>query len=167
MSSAYLRLLIFLREILIPACVSSSPAFLMMYSAVPYKFLENRNKQSCTQFSGLRWWERAPAWILFSDSLQWLSSVTLYLKYYPFYCNWWNFILFNGRVIILLQIYMHAFLQIKYSCFTWNLGPLSPSRRLQSSGLSLWRPWQLAPKQGCGELSWQVDRVTVRTYRSR
>ena len=31
--SAYLRLLIFLPEILIPACASSSPAFLMMYSA--------------------------------------------------------------------------------------------------------------------------------------
>ena len=32
-SSAYLRLLIFLPAILIPACVSSSPAFLTMYSA--------------------------------------------------------------------------------------------------------------------------------------
>ena len=32
-SSAYLRLLIFLPEILIPICVSSSPAFHMMYSA--------------------------------------------------------------------------------------------------------------------------------------
>ena len=32
-SSAYLRLLIFLPEILIPACASSSPAFLRMYSA--------------------------------------------------------------------------------------------------------------------------------------
>ena len=32
-SSAYLRLLIFLPAILIPACVSSSPAFLMMYCA--------------------------------------------------------------------------------------------------------------------------------------
>ena len=32
-SSAYLRSLIFLPAILIPACVSSSPAFLMMYSA--------------------------------------------------------------------------------------------------------------------------------------
>ena len=31
-SSAYLRLLIFLLAILIPACVSSSPAFFMMYS---------------------------------------------------------------------------------------------------------------------------------------
>ena len=32
-SSEYLRLLIFLPEILIPACASSSPAFPMMYSA--------------------------------------------------------------------------------------------------------------------------------------
>ena len=32
-SSAYLRLLIFLPAILIPACASSSPAFIMMYSA--------------------------------------------------------------------------------------------------------------------------------------
>src|SRR5574340_1208481 len=32
-SSAYLRLLTFLPEILIPVCASSSPAFLMMYSA--------------------------------------------------------------------------------------------------------------------------------------
>ena len=32
-SSEYLRLLIFLMAILIPACASSSPAFLMMYSA--------------------------------------------------------------------------------------------------------------------------------------
>ena len=49
-SSAYLRLLIFLLPILIPACASSSPAFHMMYSA--YKL----NKQSdniqpwCTPF---------------------------------------------------------------------------------------------------------------------
>ena len=33
MSSAYLRLVIFLPLILIPACASSSPAFFMMYSA--------------------------------------------------------------------------------------------------------------------------------------
>ena len=32
-SSAYLRLLIFLPAILIPTCASSSPAFLLMYSA--------------------------------------------------------------------------------------------------------------------------------------
>ena len=36
-SSAYLRLLIFLPAILIPACAPSSPAFLMMYSAFKLK----------------------------------------------------------------------------------------------------------------------------------
>ena len=44
-SSAYLRLLIFLLEILIPAWASSSPAFLMMYSA--YKL----NKQGDNIYS--------------------------------------------------------------------------------------------------------------------
>ena len=38
-SSAYLRLLIFLPEILIPVCASSSPAFCLMYSA--YKQSDN------------------------------------------------------------------------------------------------------------------------------
>ena len=39
--------------------------------SIPYQLLENRNKQSCTQFSVLRLWERAPVWIPFGDSLQW------------------------------------------------------------------------------------------------
>ena len=40
-SSAYLRLLVFLLAILIPACTSSSPEFLMMYSA--YKLNKQGN----------------------------------------------------------------------------------------------------------------------------
>ena len=46
-SSAYLKLLIFLPAILIPACASSSPAFLMMYSA--YKL----NKQGDNIIMGI------------------------------------------------------------------------------------------------------------------
>ena len=42
--TAYLKLLIFLPAILIPACVSSSPAFLMMYSA--YKLNKQGDKYS-------------------------------------------------------------------------------------------------------------------------
>ena len=51
-SSAYLKLLIFLQAILIPACDSSSPTFYMMHFALAYKL----NKQSdsvqpwCTPF---------------------------------------------------------------------------------------------------------------------
>ena len=58
------------------------------------------------QFSGLRSWERVPAWIPFSNSLQWLFSAlaTLYISDYPFCCNWWNFILCNSWVIILLLL---------------------------------------------------------------
>ena len=53
-SSAYLRLLICLPAILIPACVLSSPAFLMMYSA--YKLnKQGENKQL--------WHTPFPIWI--------------------------------------------------------------------------------------------------------
>ena len=49
-SSAYLRLLIFLPAILIPACASSSPAFRMMYSA--YKLIKqgDNTQPCCTPF---------------------------------------------------------------------------------------------------------------------
>ena len=48
-TSAYLRLLIFLPAILIPACASSSPAFHKMYSV--YKLnKQGDNIQSCTPF---------------------------------------------------------------------------------------------------------------------
>ena len=83
------------------------------------------------QFSGLRSWERVTA---FSNSLQWLfsASATLYVLDYPFSCNWWNFILCNGWVIILLKIYKHAVLLIQYPCSTRDLGPLHPSFCLHS-----------------------------------
>ena len=48
-SSAYLRLLIFLLAVLIPACASSSPTFHVMYSA--YKLnKQGDNIQPCTPF---------------------------------------------------------------------------------------------------------------------
>ena len=49
-SSAYLRLLIFLPEILIPACASSSPAFLMMYSAYQLNKQGDNIQPWCTPF---------------------------------------------------------------------------------------------------------------------
>ena len=49
-SSAYLRLLIFLPAILIPACASSSPAFLMMYSAYKLSKQDNNIQPWCTPF---------------------------------------------------------------------------------------------------------------------
>jgi len=48
--SAYLRLLIFLPAILIPACVSSSPAFLMMYFAYKLNKQGDNIQSWCTPF---------------------------------------------------------------------------------------------------------------------
>ena len=49
-SSAYLRLLIFLLEILIPACASSSLAFLMMYAACKLNKQSDNIQPWCTTF---------------------------------------------------------------------------------------------------------------------
>ena len=58
-SSAYLRLLIFLPVILIPACVSSSSAFLLMYSAYKLNALISQIPVSFSKHS-LRGWEDFP-----------------------------------------------------------------------------------------------------------
>ena len=50
MSPAYLRLLIFLPVILIPACASSSPTFLMMYSAYKLNKQDDNIQPWCTPF---------------------------------------------------------------------------------------------------------------------
>ena len=47
-SSAYLRLLIFLPAILIPACASSSPVFLMMFSAYKLNKQDDNIQPWCT-----------------------------------------------------------------------------------------------------------------------
>ena len=49
-SSAYLRLLVFLLAILIPACASSSPAFYMMYSAFKVNNHGDNIQMWCTPF---------------------------------------------------------------------------------------------------------------------
>ena len=49
-SSAYLRLLIFLPAILIPACAYSSPAFLVMYSAYKLNKQGDNIQPWCTPF---------------------------------------------------------------------------------------------------------------------
>ena len=49
-SSAYLRLLIFLLAILIPACASTSPAFCMMYSACKLDKQGDNRQPWCTPF---------------------------------------------------------------------------------------------------------------------
>ena len=63
MSSAYLRLLIFLLAILIPACASSSPAFHMVYSAYKLNKQDDNIQPWCTPFPI---WNQSivPCWVL-------------------------------------------------------------------------------------------------------
>ena len=74
-SAAYLRLLIFLPAVLIPTCASSSPAFLMMYSA--YKL----NKQG----DNIQPWRTPfPIWNQsekYKSKLQW--DITSHLSEWP------------------------------------------------------------------------------------
>ena len=113
------------------------------------------------QFSGLRPWERVPAWIPFSNSLQWLfsASATLYVLDYPFCCNWWNFILCNVWVIILLKIYKHAVLLIKYPGSTRDLDPPCPSFCLILFGA--WKPTELTFSPGLSRPPWE-DALCLR-----
>ena len=82
-STAYLRLLIFFQAVLIPACASSSPAFLMMYSA--YKL----NKQGdniqpwsvvpCPVLTAASW----PAYGFLKSHVRW-SGIPISLRIFQF-----------------------------------------------------------------------------------
>ena len=62
------------------------------------------------------------------DSFQWLPSVTLFSDLVLYRLSiLLQLVEFHGLVIILLKIYKHAFLLIKYPCSTRGLGPLRPS----------------------------------------
>ena len=52
-TSTYLRLLIFLPAVLIPAWASTSPAFLMMYSAAPYSSPILQRQPAVQQFNSV------------------------------------------------------------------------------------------------------------------
>ena len=95
-SSVYLRLLIFLLAILIPACASSSPAFLIMYSAyklnklntqpwhIPF-LIWNQSVVPCPVLTVASWpayrflkrkirWSGTPIWFRIFHSLFWSTQ---------------------------------------------------------------------------------------------
>ena len=88
-SSAYLRLLIFLPTILIPAWVSSSPAFLMMYSAykqgdniqlwhIPFP-IWNQSVVPCPVMTVASW----PAYRFLRSQARW-SGIPISLRFFQF-----------------------------------------------------------------------------------
>ena len=94
-SSAYLRLLIFLPEILTPACASSSPAFLMMYSAYKLSKQSDNTQLWCTPF--LIWnqsvvpcpvltVDSSPAYRFLKRQVRW-SAIAISLKFSTVCCD--------------------------------------------------------------------------------
>ena len=91
-SSAYLRLLIFLWAILIPACDSFSPAFHMMYSAYKLNKQGDNIQPWCTPFP---LWNQSivprpvltvaswPAYIFLRRQVRW-SGVLIFLRIFQF-----------------------------------------------------------------------------------
>ena len=112
--------------------------------SVPYRFLENRNKQSCPQFSGPRSWDGTHTWIPFRTfyfSVKLLSRVPVsntWIVFWPCdhcyslsYCCYASvFSVFYFIFCLKLPcvtIYKHTLPWIKHPFSTRDLGPLRPS----------------------------------------
>ena len=81
-SSAYMRLLIFLPTILIPTCDSSSPAFHMIYSA--YKLNKQGEPVCCSMSSSVASW---PAYRFLKRQVRWSSIFPSLEEFSTVYCD--------------------------------------------------------------------------------
>ena len=144
-SSAYLRLFIFLLAILIPACVSSSPAFLMMYSAyklnkqgdniqpwhTPFPFW-NQPVVPCPVLTAASW----PAYRFLKRQGRW-SDISISFRI--FHSLLWSRV--KGFGIVNKQKYMFfwnslAFSMIQQMLAIWSLVPLPFLKPAWMSGIS-------------------------------
>ena len=91
-SSAYVKFLIFLLAILIPACASSSLAFCMMYSA--YKLNKQGDKPWSTPFPFLK----MILWNLYT-----LFISFIYIIYITFYILWNLYTLFISFISLFIS----------------------------------------------------------------
>ena len=143
-SSAYLRLLIFLLAVLIPACASSSPVFLMMYSAYELNKQGDDIQPWRTPFPI---WNQSvlsrPVLLLLSDEV---SREAGQVDWYShFFQNFPQFtvihtvkgfgIVHKAEIYVFLEL--SCFLMIQWMLAIWFLVPLSFLKPAWTSG-SLW-----------------------------
>ena len=144
-SSAYLRLLIFLLAILIPACASSSPAFSMMYSAfklnkqgdniqpwhTPFP-IWNQSVVPCPVLTAVSW----PAYRFLRRQVSWSGVLT-------FFKNFSQFVVIHGvkGFVVVKKAEVHVTLDL--SCFFNNLTDvgnlISGSSAFSKSNLNIWK----------------------------
>ena len=143
-SSAYLRLLIFLLAILIPACASSSPTFFMMYSA--YKLnkqddniqpwhthfpIWNQSGVPCLVLTIASW----PAYRFLRRQVRW-SGIPISWRIFQFV------VIYTGKGFgIINKAEVDVFLEL--SCFLYDakdVGNLiSDSSVISKSSLNIWK----------------------------
>ena len=158
-SSAYLRLLIFLLAILNPACAYSSPAFLMMYSA--YKLYKqggniqpwhtpfpiwNQSVFPCPVLTVASW----PAYRFLKRQVRW-SGITISLK------NFHN-LLWSTQSKPMKQKWLFfwnslAFSMIQWMLAIWSLVPLPFIKPAWMSGSSQFTY--------CWGLAWGILSITL------
>ena len=90
-STAYLRLLIFLLAILSPACASSSPAFFMMYSAFKFNKQGDKIQPWCSPFPI---WNQSvfpcpvlTSWPAYQFLKRWVRWYSHLFQNFPVYCD--------------------------------------------------------------------------------
>ena len=142
-SSAYLRLLIFLPAILIPACASSSLAFLMMYSAYKLNKQGDNIQPWCTPF--LIWNQSVvpcpvltvafcPAYRFLRRQVQWSGIPISWRISHSLLCTVTGFVVVNRAEIDVFW---------KLSCFfddPEDVGNLiSGSSAFSKSSLNIWK----------------------------
>ena len=140
-SSAYLRLLLFLLAILIPACASSSPAFCMMYSAYKLNMqgnniqpwhtpipIVNKSVVPCLVLIVASW----PAYRFLRRQVRW-SGIPISLRIF-------QFVVIHRVFSIVTEAEVDVFLE--FSCFLYNpmdVGNLiSGSSAFSNSSLNIW-----------------------------
>ena len=131
MSSAYLRLLIFLPAVLIPACASSSQAFLMIYSAYSFPYLG----PVCCSMSSSN--------CCFLTCIQVSQEAGQVVWYSHLFQNFPQFVVIHTvkGFVIVNKALVDVFLE--FSCFFYdptNVGNLiSGSSAFSKSGLYIWK----------------------------
>ena len=157
-SSAYLRLLIFLLAILIPAYVSSSPAFLMMYSEYKLNKQGDNIQPWCTTFPI---WNQSvvlcpvltvaswPAYRFLKRQVRW-SGIPISFRIFQFLVihSVKGFGIVNKAEIDVFLEYCLAFLMIQRLLEIWSLVPLPFLKPAWTSGSSQFTY--------CWSLAWRI-----------
>ena len=160
-SSEYLRLLIFLLAILIPACASSSPAFLMMFSAYKLNKQGDNIQPWCTPFPI---WSQSvvpcpvltvaswPAYKFLKRQVRWSGIPISWI----FYSLLWSMVK-HFDIVIKAEIDVFwnslAFSMIQQMLAIWSLVPLPFLKPAWTSGSSRFTY--------CWSLAWRILSMTL------